>query len=284
MNILVTGKNGQLGSEIQDLSHDSKHNFFFADSKECNIHEVESIESIVLSNEIDAIINCAAYTGVDNAEDNEMDALQTNLSGVHNINLVAEKYGLSYIHISTDYVFDGTKSTPYEPRDTVSPIGVYGTSKFLGEQVVIHSKAKAAIIRTSWLYSSHGNNFVKTMLRLGKEKESLNVVGDQIGSPTYARDLAKACIEIIDHKNLGVKQPVYHYANSGAISWFDFASKIMELKSLNCEVQSITTEDYPTKAKRPKYSVLSTKDIENHFNVDVPEWEQSLKECLDKLA
>jgi len=283
MNILVTGKNGQLGSEIQELSQDSKHNFFFADSSECNIHDVDSIETIVESNKIEAIINCAAYTAVDNAEDDEMNALQTNLGGVSNINCVAEKYKLSYIHISTDYVFDGTKRTPYETTDIVSPIGVYGKSKFLGEQVVVNSKANAIVIRTSWLYSSFGNNFVKTMLRLGKEKESLNVVGDQIGSPTYARDLAKACIQIIENETLGSKQRVYHYANSGSISWFDFASKIMELKGLHCSVSAITTEEYPTKAERPKYSVLSTKAIQKDFNIEIPEWDQSLKECLDKI-
>lgn len=284
MNILVTGKNGQLGSEIHDLCHDSEHNFIFADSTECNIHDLNSIEANVQVNDINAIINCAAYTAVDQAEEDEMGALETNLSGVHNINQIAEKYDLTYIHISTDYVFDGTKITPYEPRDTVSPIGVYGTSKFLGEQVVIHSKAKAIIIRTSWLYSSYGSNFVKTMIRLGKEKKSLNVVGDQFGSPTYARDLAKACIQIIGDENINAKQPVYHYANSGAISWFDFASRIMELKGLSCKVNSITTEEYPTKAMRPKYSVLSTTDIENDFKVDVPQWEDSLKNCLEKIS
>ena len=186
MNILVTWKDGQLGSEIQDLSQDSEHTFIFANSSECNIHDIASIEAIVSSNNIDAIINCAAYTAVDQAEDDEMGALQTNLSGVDNVNQIAEKYGLSYIHISTDYVFDGTKTTPYETWDSISPIGVYGTSKFLGEQVVINSKANAIVIRTSWLYSSHGNNFVKTMLRLMSERDSLRVVEDQIGTPTWA--------------------------------------------------------------------------------------------------
>lgn len=284
MNILVTGKNGQLGSEIQDLSQESEHNFIFTNSSECNIHDVESIETIVKSYDINAIINCAAYTAVDKAEDDEMSALQTNLSGVNNINQIAEKHNLSYIHISTDYVFDGTKTAPYETWDPVSPIGVYGTSKFLGEQVVINSKANAIVIRTSWLYSSHGNNFVKTMLRLGKEKEFLNVVGDQIGSPTYARDLAQACIKIICIDAFGAKQPIYHYANSGSISWHDFAAKIMEIKNLNCKVNSISTEEYPTRAKRPKYSVLSTTDIQKHFEVNVPNWEKSLKDCLKKLS
>lgn len=283
MNILVTGKNGQLGSELQDLAVASEHNFIFADSSECNIHDLESIEANVTVNNIDAIINCAAYTAVDNAEDDEMGALQTNLFGVSNIDKVAVKHNLSYIHISTDYVFDGTKTSPYEPADPTSPIGIYGTSKYLGEQVIVNSKAQAIVIRTSWLYSSHGNNFVKTMLRLGKEKESLNVVGDQIGSPTYAHDLAQACIKIIHRGEFGSAQRIYHYANSGSISWFDFASKIMEEKNLNCKVSSITTEEYPTKAKRPAYSVLSTNDIERDFAVAVPEWKQSLTDCLNKL-
>ncbi|NRA11914.1 MAG: dTDP-4-dehydrorhamnose reductase, partial [Crocinitomicaceae bacterium] len=275
MNILVTGKNGQLGSEFQDLSASSQHNFVFADSNECDIHDIKSIESIVISNNINAIINCAAYTAVDNAEDNEMDALQTNLFGVNNINQVAESHDLSYIHISTDYVFDGTKKSPYEPTDPTSPIGIYGTSKYLGEQVIVNSKAQAIIIRTSWLYSSYGNNFVKTMLRLGNENKSLNVVSDQIGSPTYARDLAEACIKIIDTGEFGATQRVYHYANSGSISWFDFALKIMTEGDLDCKVESISTSEYPTKAKRPAYSVLSTVDIERDFEVTVPTWEQS---------
>lgn len=283
MNILVTGKNGQLGSELQDLAIVSQHNFIFSDSTECNIHDLKSIEANVTLNNIDAIINCAAYTAVDNAEDNEMDALQTNLFGVSNIDKVAVKHNLSYIHISTDYVFDGTKSSPYEPTDPTSPMGIYGTSKYLGEQVVVNSKAQAIVIRTSWLYSSHGNNFVKTMLRLGKEKESLNVVGDQIGSPTYARDLAEACIKIFDSGGFGDAQRIYHYANSGSISWFDFASKIMVEKNLNCKVNSITSGEYPTKAKRPAFSVLSTNDIERDFDVTVPEWEKSLTDCLNKL-
>lgn len=284
MNILVTGRNGQLGSEIYDLAGPSEHNFIFADSKECNIHEIASIRANVELNEIDAIINCAAYTAVDLAEDNEIDALATNLFGVSNINEVAEELNLSYIHISTDYVFDGTKTTPYEAWDGIDPKGVYGRSKFLGEQVVFNSKANAIVIRTSWLYSSHGNNFVKTMLRLGGEKDALNVVGDQIGSPTYARDLAKACIKIIERNDLGANQRAYHYANSGSISWFDFASKIMEIKKLDCTVSSITTAEYPTKAARPQYSVLSTTDIVKDFDVEVPEWEQSLKECLQKIS
>lgn len=283
MNILVTGKNGQLGCEIQDLAINSQHNFIFADSSECNIHNLESIEANVILNKIDSIINCAAYTAVDSAEDNEMDALETNLFGVSNIDKIAVKHSLSYIHISTDYVFDGTKTSPYQPADATSPIGIYGTSKYLGEQVIVNSKAQAIVIRTSWLYSSHGNNFVKTMLRLGKEKESLNVVGDQIGSPTYALDLAQACIKILDGGEFGGSQRVYHYANSGSISWFDFASRIMKEKKLNCKVNPITTEKYPTKAKRPAYSVLNTDDIERDFAVVVPEWEKSLSDCLRKL-
>lgn len=283
MNILVTGKNGQLGSEILDLAHDSEHFYIFTDSLECDIHNISSIEANVQANSIDAIINCAAYTAVDEAEDNEMDALETNLFGVNNINIIAEKYNLSYIHISTDYVFDGTKTVPYEAWDTIDPKGVYGRSKFLGEQVVIQSKANAIVIRTSWLYSSYGNNFVKTMVRLGKEKESINVVNDQYGSPTYARDLAKACIKIIEANNFGDKQPIYHYSNSGIITWFDFAKKIMELKKLKCKVNRISTEEYPTKAVRPKYSALNTSDIEKDFGVEVPEWELSLKECLQKI-
>ena len=284
MNILITGKNGQLGSEFQELQHNSKHQFFFTGSKECNIRDLGNIEQFVTSNGINAIINCAAYTAVDNAQDDEKNAFLTNYNGVKNIDEVALKHNIKFIHISTDYVFDGSKTTPYETNDAIAPIGVYGKSKRKGEEVILNSDTDAIIIRTSWLYSSHGSNFVKTMIRLGGERNQLNVVNDQIGSPTYACDLAKACLKILNSTDIiSQNQKVYHYANQGELSWADFASEIMHLAQLTCTINPISTEEYPTKAERPKYSVLSTQSIESDFEITVPNWRDALRECIQKL-
>lgn len=283
MNILVTGKNGQLGSELQALSTSSKHRFIFCNSSECDIRDLDSIESQFSKNSVDVVINCAAYTAVDNAEDDEKNAIAVNYIGVQNLITAAEKQNAKLIHISTDYVFAGDKNSPYETNDAVSPIGVYGKSKRKGEEVILNSNADAIAIRTSWLYSSHGNNFVKTMLRLGQIKPELSVVSDQIGSPTYARDLAKACLAILENKKISERQRIYHYSNKGSISWCTFAQEIMLRSNLDCKVIPISTEEYPTKADRPQYSVLNTKDIESHFNVSIPNWETSLQDCIDKL-
>ena len=250
MRILILGKNGQLGSEFQAIQNDYDHTFFFAGSGECDIRKEEDINQWVNDNSIEFIINCAAYTAVDQAEDDEANAMAVNHLGVININTVAERHSIPYIHISTDYVFDGKGKHPYKTGDPVAPIGVYGVSKQKGEEVVLSSKTNAIIIRTAWVYSSYGNNFVKTMLRLGKERSELNVVADQIGSPTYARDIAKACLQIIDSgKTIDDKQRVYHYSNEGTISWCDFASEIMKQANLDCKVSPITSDQYPTQSR-----------------------------------
>jgi dTDP-4-dehydrorhamnose reductase len=221
---------------------------------------------------------------VDDAEDDEKNAMNVNFIGVQNLNTVAEKFKIKLIHISTDYVFSGEKSKPYKTEDAVSPIGVYGKSKRKGEEVILNSNTDAIAIRTSWLYSSFGNNFVKTMLRLGETKTALNVVNDQFGSPTYARDLARFCIQLLDVESLNSKQRIYHYANTGAISWCEFAKEIMSLAKLNCEIHPVSTDQYPTKADRPKYSVLSNEAIQTDFNVSISFWKDALQDCINRLV
>lgn len=284
MNVLITGKNGQLGSELQEVSLESRHTFIFCNSHECDIRDQNVIETIVLKHKINTIINCAAYTAVDDAEDDEKNVMNVNFIGVQNLNTVAEKFKIKLIHISTDYVFSGEKSKPYKTEDAVSPIGVYGKSKRKGEEVILNSNTDAIAIRTSWLYSSFGNNFVKTMLRLGKTKTALNVVNDQFGSPTYARDLARFCIQLLDVESLNSKQRIYHYANTGAISWCEFAKEIMSIAKLNCEIHPVSTDQYPTKADRPKYSVLSNEAIQTDFNVSISFWKDALQDCINRLV
>jgi len=284
MNILVTGKNGQLGSEINELSTKSKHNFIFLGSDKCDISDIKSLELIVQEFNINAIINCAAYTAVDNAEDEVKKAYLVNETGVKNINTVAIEHSLKYIHISTDYVFNGTAKIPYIETDKVNPIGIYGNSKRKGEEIVINSISDAIVIRTSWLYSSFGNNFVKTMIRLGSDRDELNVVSDQFGSPTYAKDLAAACIHILETKDeISQNGRVYHFANHGTTSWSKFAEEIFDAKNISCKVNHITTDEYPTKAERPKYSVLCADKIEKDFGVNNYYWKESLGICLSKI-
>ncbi|CAL2105892.1 dTDP-4-dehydrorhamnose reductase [Tenacibaculum sp. 190524A02b] len=283
MNILVTGANGQLGSEIKELSLlYTKHNFFFEGSKELDITNYEKVKEYISSKEIEAIINCAAYTAVDKAEEEKEKADGVNNAGVANL---AKAIGTGkLIHISTDYVFNGENFTPYIEEDLPNPIGVYGITKLEGEQKVLKSNAEAIIIRTSWVYSSFGNNFVKTMLRLGKERERLNVIFDQVGSPTYARDLGKLCLDILDKEEKINKQAkVYHYSNEGVTSWYDFAKAIMDFSKLQCVIYPIETKEYPTPAKRPNYSLLNKAKIKKDFNIEIPYWRDSLKECIKRI-
>lgn len=283
MKILVTGKNGQLGSEIQSLSKESSASYIFLDSTEGDITNKENLERIVREHAIDTIINCAAYTAVDKAESEEEKAFLVNHFGVQNLVEICSEHKIRLIHISTDYVFDGKASTPYTPNSPVSPVGIYGKSKQQGESAILNSTIEAVIIRTSWVFSSFGNNFVKTMLRLGGEKESLNVVNDQFGCPTYAKDLAAACIKIAATAKWKEQSAVYHFSNSGEISWFDFATEIMKQANLNCKIQPIPTEDYPTPAERPKYSVLETTKIQSDYNLTIRHWKEALKDCLESL-
>lgn len=287
MNILVTGSNGQLGSEIKDLVTNYKDfNFFFMDLPELNICNADALDTFILNKKINAVINCAAYTAVDQAEEDVVIAEQVNAKGVLNLVNALEKVDGKLIHISTDYVFDGNNFLPYKETDPVSPIGVYGKTKRAGELAVINSYIDSIVIRTSWLYSAFGNNFVKTMLRLGNENENLGVIFDQVGSPTYAGDLAQTCLEILcgeNSVNISSKGNLYHYSNEGIVSWYDFARAIMDLGEVDCKIKPIETKDYPTLAKRPHYSVLNKSKIKRDFKIEIPYWRDSLKDCIKKI-
>ena len=287
MNILVTGSNGQLGSEIKDLVTNYKDfNFFFRDLPELNICDAEALNTFIFNQNINAVINCAAYTAVDQAEEDVEIAEQVNSIGVLNLVNALKKVNGKLIHISTDYVFDGNSFLPYQELDELNPIGIYGETKRAGELVILNSSIDALVIRTSWLYSAYGNNFVKTMLKLGHERDELEVIFDQVGTPTYASDLAKTCLNILldeSSENISMKGKIYHYSNEGVTSWYDFAKAIMELGSLDCKVRPIQTRDYPTPAKRPHYSVLNKSKIKIDFNIQIPYWRDSLYKCIEKL-
>lgn len=282
MNILVTGCNGQLGNEIQLLEKENpQHCFYNTDVEELDITDQLAVEQFVAQNKIEGIINCAAYTAVDKAESNK--ELCTSLNTVAPAYLAAaiDKRNGWMIHISTDYVFDGTKHTPYVEDDTPCPNSVYGSTKLAGELGVRKFCKKAMIIRTAWLYSTFGNNFVKTMIRLGKEKEQLGVIFDQIGTPTYARDLAVVIMTAI---NKGIKPDVYHFSNEGVISWYDFTKAIHRIAGIDtCHVKPLHTTEYPTPASRPAYSVLDKTKLKNAYGIEIPYWEESLAECIKKL-
>ena len=290
INILVTGSNGQLGSEIRELASSYEYDFFFTDKSELNITNKETIQNFINMNNINFIINCAAYTAVDKAEDDEVNADKINHLSVQYLAEIAKEKNIHLIHISTDYVFNGKNHKPYVEDDTTSPNGVYGKTKLDGENAMISiNPSNSIIIRTSWVYSSFGANFVKTILRLGKEKESLDVIFDQVGTPTYARDLAKAILEIISkldsrvkHENDGVE--IYNYSNEGVLSWYDFAKEIMKMAKLDCKINPIETKEYPTPAKRPHYSLLNKAKIKKEFNIEIPYWKDGLDECLRKLG
>lgn len=286
MNILVTGAYGQLGSELRELALDVKdHGFIFVDSKECDITDKEVIKTWILQNQVNAIINCAAYTAVDLAEDHEKKARAINVQGVRNLVELAEENDLRLIHISTDYVFDGTYRLPISEEAVVNPIGVYGRTKAEGEKFVIQSPADAIVIRTSWVFSSYGKNFLKTILRLLSEKNEISVVADQFGSPTYAHDLANLCFRIITQKDpIASKGKVYHYCNEGITNWHQFATEIAQLSGkTEVTINAITTDQFPTKAKRPAYSVLCTEKIRNDFNITIRNWKEALNDCIKKL-
>ena len=287
MNILVTGANGQLGSEIRSLSENFvDFNFIFKDLPDLDICNFLELENFVNKNKIDSIINCAAYTAVDKAEEESAIAQKVNADGVLNLVKVLEKVNGKLIHISTDYVYDGKSFMPYKETDEVSPIGVYGNTKREGELSVINSGIDGLVIRTSWLYSSYGNNFVKTMLRLGNDRDELGVIFDQVGTPTYARDLALSCLSILlksKENKISLKGKVYHFSNEGVASWYDFAKAIMVIGNVNCRVNPIETKEYPTPAKRPHYSVLNKSKIKNDFGIEIPFWRDSLKECISKI-
>ena len=287
MKVLITGSNGQLGSEIKELAtRYKKINFIFKDIPELDICNFNLLQSFIIDNNIDTVINCAAYTAVDKAEEESIIAAKVNSEGVLNIVNALQTVNGKLIHISTDYVFNGNHHIPYKESDSVSPIGVYGETKRSGELAVINADIDSIVIRTSWLYSSYRNNFVKTMMRLGNEKENLGVIFDQVGTPTYARDLAKACLEILcgdSSENISKNGKIYHYSNEGVTSWYDFAISIMELGGETCKVKPIQTKDYPTLAKRPHYSILNKTKIKSDFKIEIPYWRDSLKDCIEKI-
>lgn len=282
-NILVTGANGQLGSELRKLGFTVLDEVFYTDVAELDITSYEAVNKYVEEHEIDTIVNCAAYTAVDRAEDELALAAKINTEAVANLAKIAYKQDCLLIHVSTDYVFDGTGQSPYTEKDKTCPVSVYGRTKLAGEEAIVKSGCLHIIIRTAWLYSTFGNNFVKTILRLAKERTELNVVADQVGSPTYAEDLARAIVVIMENDDRGVYEGVYHFSNEGICSWFDFASEIVRLSGLSCKVNPVTTEEYPTKTKRPAYSVLDKTKIKKTFEVPVPDWQESLKKCMKDL-
>lgn len=282
MNILVTGCNGQLGNEIQLLEKEyPQHTYFNTDVAELDITNQLAVNDFINRHAIDGVINCAAYTAVDKAEGDK--ELCTTLNTVAPSYLAAaiDKRGGWIIHVSTDYVFDGTHHTPYVETDTPSPDSVYGSTKLAGELGVSKFCKKHMIIRTAWLYSAFGNNFVKTMIRLGKEKTELGVIFDQIGTPTYARDLAVAIMTAVDK---GIETGVYHFSNEGVISWYDFTKAIHRIAGIkDCKVRPLHTSEYPTAANRPAYSVLDKTKIKQTYGIEIPYWEDSLKDCIERL-
>ena len=316
LNVLVTGSNGQLGSEIRELVLGSgtsrnanlwrsplraphsdveetqggtkvphpKTQYFFTDRDSLDITNAAALEAFVKSNAINAIINCAAYTAVDKAESDEANANAINHLAVKNLAHIAKEKNLKLVHISTDYVYDGENFKPYTEEDATNPHGVYGATKLAGEDAIrAINPPNAIIIRTSWVYSYYGANFVKTMLRLGKEKESLGVIYDQVGTPTYAKDLAKTILEILPQLN-NQKVEMYNYSNEGVLSWYDFAKEIMKMAKLKCQINPIETVDYPTLAKRPHYSLLNKSKIKSTFNLKIPYWKDGLDDCLRRLG
>ncbi|MBR5688160.1 MAG: dTDP-4-dehydrorhamnose reductase [Prevotella sp.] len=279
MNILITGCNGQLGSEIRQLeSQFPQHYFFNTDVEELDITNQLAVEDFIARNEIEGVVNCAAYTAVDKAESAKELCTSLNMVAPAYLAAAVQKRNGWMIHISTDYVFNGTKHTPYVETDTPSPDSVYGSTKLAGELGVSKFCNRSMIIRTAWLYSAYGNNFVKTMIRLGKERSELGVIFDQIGTPTYARDLAVMIMTAIDK---GVTPGVFHFSNEGVISWYDFTKAIHRLAGVKgCNVKPLHTSEYPTAARRPAYSVLDKTKIKVTYGVTIPYWEDSLAECI----
>ncbi|MBR5964169.1 MAG: dTDP-4-dehydrorhamnose reductase [Bacteroidaceae bacterium] len=282
MIILVTGANGQLGNEMRRISAaQEKDEYVFTDVAELDICDAEAVERMLSERQIDVIVNCAAYTNVNGAESNQEICDKINREAPGILAEAASRHHCRFLHISTDYVFDGNHYLPYREDDVPCPTSVYGSTKLAGEQLVQAQCPEAVIIRTAWLYSSFGNNFVKTMLRLGRERDSLGVVFDQIGSPTYARDLA-AAVDTILHSKEWIPG-IYHFTDEGVCSWYDFTLAIHRLAGIDCVVNAIHTSDYPTPVRRPPYSVLDKSKIKETYGVVVPYWLDSLKECINQI-
>ena len=283
-NILVTGSMGQLGREIKELSSNYNYNFFFTKRDDIDITNKDSIKEFCQTNSINVIINCAAYTAVDKAQSDIENADLVNRKAVKKLSIVAKELNIKLIHISTDYVFDGKNFKPYVEEFQTNPQSVYGKTKLDGENELLDiNPLNSIIIRTSWVYSYYGNNFVKTMLRLGKEKEELGVIFDQVGTPTYAAHLAKTILDIVPQIE-NSKVEIYNYSNEGVLSWYDFAKEIMKMAKLNCKIKAIETYQYPTPAKRPHFSLLNKSKIKSKFNLEIPYWKDGLDDCLKRLG
>ena len=284
MKILVTGSNGQLGNELKVLADAYPcFNFIFTDVAELDITSEPEVEMIVKNEKPAAIINCAAYTAVDKAEKEDNLAFLINATAVGNLARVSSMHGVLLIHISTDYVFDGKGFRPYQEDDPTNPVSLYAKSKHAGEQQVQSYADKALIIRTSWLYSEFGTNFVKTIMKYGKERGQLNVVFDQIGTPTYARDLAKTILDILKIQPFSEGVEIYNYSNEGVTSWYDFAKAIIEFSGIDCIINPIETKDDPLPAVSPCYSVFNKSKIKHRFQIKIPFWRDSLKECIERI-
>ena len=281
-NILITGANGQLGNEMRVLSAENpEYTYFFTDVAELDICNEQAILDFVKANQISVIVNCAAYTAVDKAEESIELCTKLNADAVGYLAKAAEANGAEFIQVSTDYVFDGTAHIPYQETEPTCPNSVYGHTKLAGEQNALTLCTRSMVIRTAWLYSTFGNNFVKTMIRLGKEREALGVIFDQVGTPTYARDLARAIFAAIRQ---GVVPGIYHFSNEGVCSWYDFTKAIHRLAGITtCHVKPLHTEEYPTPAKRPHYSVLDKTKIKNTYHIEIPYWMDSLESCIAEL-
>lgn len=284
-HILITGANGQLGNCLRDLAaeYQERYRFFYTDVEELDITDMAAIDRYVVDNQIQVIVNAAAYTAVDKAEDDVDMAYKLNRDSVRNLAEVSKAHDCLLVHISTDYVFSGESCHPYKEDDTPAPKSVYGASKLAGEQAVAEVGCRAIIIRTSWLYSEYGHNFVKTMLRLGDERKEVSVVCDQIGGPTYAGDLAQAILLCLTANLEKTGMQVYHFANEGVISWYDFTKAIMEISGKPCAVFPIFTGEYPAKAPRPAYSVFNLRKTKTELGISIPYWRDSLALIINKL-
>lgn len=283
--ILVTGANGQLGNSIRlKANQHPQYNFLFTDVDTLDITDAAAVKAMVKDNQVNYILNCAAYTAVDKAEDNEDLCRRLNCDAVHVLGEAAREANAKIIHVSTDYVFSGTNYRPYKETDDTRPVSAYGRTKLAGEEALVKVCPDAVIIRTAWLYSEFGNNFVKTVLRLGKERDQLGFVFDQAGTPTYAGDLAEAILTVITADEKGTFVPgIYHYSNEGVCSWYDFTVKVLQIAGIECNVRPIETKDYPTRAVRPPYSVLNKGKIKETYGITIPHWEESLRICLKQL-
>ncbi|MFN2395306.1 MAG: dTDP-4-dehydrorhamnose reductase [Bacteroidales bacterium] len=284
MNILITGSNGQLGSEFRELEKEyTSYKFFFTDINELDITNAEKTLQFIKSNKIEAAVNCAAFTSVDAAESRKSDVALINATGAKNIASACAKVNALLIHISTDYVFEGKNFKPYTENDTAGPKTTYGKTKLDGEIEVIFNAKRALIFRISWLYSSFGNNFMKTIFEKAKKEKVLKVVYDQIGTPTYAGDLARAILEIIPKVPQKIRTEIYNFSNEGVASWYDFAHAIVRIKKLDCKIEPVLSKEFPTEAVRPHYSVLNKARVKKDFGVSLPHWRDSLEKCLEKM-